>query len=98
MTRSLASGTPKEDSVLPPALAVRDDPVEAAEEALPRPRMTGRPPGQEVVRREDERRAGVQKPGIYLGRCDPLQVEDVAVRERLPREGERMLDALRGEP
>ena len=80
------------------ALAVGDDAVEAAEEPLPGPRVARRPAREQIVRREDERAARVEQQPVGLGRCDPLQVKQVAVGEAEPGKRQRMLERLHREP
>ena len=43
------------------APAVNDDPVEAREKPPPEPFFSRRPPGQEIVRREDRRHPGAEQ-------------------------------------
>ena len=79
------------------ALAVCDDPVEAAEQPLPGARVARRAAWQKVVGGEDERTARVQQPGIDLRRGEPLEVDEIAVGGCEARERARVAERLRGE-
>ena len=72
-----AGGVGQLGQLVSPALAVDDDPVEAAEEPSPEVALRGSTAWQEVVRGEDERRALAEQPVVELRRGKPLDVGDV---------------------
>ena len=80
-----------------PAVAVDDDPVEPVEERPPEAASLGCPARQEVVGREDERRAGAEEQPIGLGCRKPLEVEHVAWQAQEPRHADGMLEGADGD-
>ena len=77
-----------------PALAVDDDPLEAAEEPPPEVELRGGAARQQVVRGEDERRTLAKQPVVELRRGEPLDVGDVGAAPAEAGKPERMLDEL----
>ena len=75
-----------------------DDAVEAVKEPLPGPRLARRPARQQIVGSEDERAPRVQQEPVGLRRCDPLQMEQIAVGEPKPGKRQGVLERLQGEP
>jgi hypothetical protein len=58
----------------------------------------GRPPRQQVVCGQDERRALTEQPGLELRRREPLHVHDVGTSRGQTSETERVLERLDREP
>ena len=63
-----------------PALAVHDDPLEAAEQLEPQRPLARRAARQQVVRREHRGRAQAQQPGVQLRNGEPLDVRHVRLQ------------------
>ena len=78
-------------------LAVHDDAFEPGEDPPPQLGLRGRPPRQEVVRRQHERGAVAEEPAVELRR-QPLHVDDVGGHARESRQSERVLERLCRQP
>ena len=76
------------------ALGVDDDPLEAAERPAPEAGLRRRPPRQQVVGGEHERRAVAQQPRVGLRQREPLHVDDVGRSRCEARQAERVLEHL----
>ena len=98
MTRSLPAGHTEAGERVPAALGMDDDALEAVEHVPPEASLVGRPPRQQVVRGQDERRALTEQPGVELRHREPLHVDDVGASGGKASETERMLEHLHRKP
>ena len=73
------------------ALRMDDDPLETAECTPPESGLRGRPPGQQVVGGEDERRPVAKQPRVHLREREPLNVDEIGRGRCKARKAERML-------
>src|SRR5918996_4404662 len=76
------------------ALAVNDDAIEPAKDALPHRAPGRRTPRQQVVRGEDRGRAEAKQALVELREREPLDVHDVGASREQPEHAERVLDRL----
>ena len=79
-------------------LRVDDDPITAREERPPEARSGRCPARDDVVGREDDRRARSKEPAVGLGRAEPLQVQHVRLVRRELDHPEGVLQRFHREP
>jgi hypothetical protein len=77
---------------------VHDHALEAREQPAPEVLFGGRAAREQVVGRQDERRAVAQQADVELRRREPLQVDDVGTRSREAGQSHRMLERLQRQP